>query len=690
MKKLFTWLVILVISINAVKARTKTSLKIDTTKAKLTLIRPVKSDTTKNKTPAILQTNKFGKIDSADVKLKGRGLIEKFGSVDTADLKLTSCDFEKDANAEVLFDRAELFCGNQSIVMIRQKRIKIFNDNGKSEANVRIEFNNKFGIEHILAVEAETINLDNGKIVFTPIDIKLIYSEHTDKDKDAIVFSMPSVRTGSIIEYRYEWERSFSTNFPEWDFQSNLPERYSLIDVFMSPYLTFNALFRKNQPFVKDTISDGGYGHVWALANVPSAKDEPYMRSAVDALQSTTLVLSEVKTGGGTVTLSDSWARIGKQITDEKVFSKPYYQNLNDDGEVVKKAKALKSDDKKIAFIFNQVKIQMKWNDEKYWLSKDGIKSAWKKKSGNWGEINMILCHFLVGAGIKAYPLLVSTRNNGRMLPDFANIYQINKLVAYIPVDSDKCFVLDASDKYSIYNEIPFDLLNSYGLFLDKAKEKYNLILLKKDVPVRQAVFINAEIKPDGTMNGTAQINSFSYHKSNSLELYKTLDEKKYIDILRDNDNNLKITSLKFENADIDSLPLTQNINFNLDLPGTDDKYIYFNPNLFTLLYHNPFVNKSRVSDIDFGCMNNYSINGRYKIPAGYRIESLPKNMFIVIADKSMSFKRFAAEEDGYIVISYVISYKKSLYLKDDYPDIYAYFKKMHEILNEQIVLKKA
>ena len=302
----------------------------------------------------------------------------------------------------------------------------------------------------------------------------------------------------------------------------------------------------------------------------------------------------------------------------------------------------------------------------------------------------MILCRLLKESGIKAYPLLVSTRDNGRLLPNFVNIYQINKLVTYVPVDSTKMYVLDATDKYSLYNEIPYDLLNSSGLSINKEKEKYELVFMKKDLPVKQVVFINAEIKPDGTMKGTAQINSFSYNKSTSLELYKTLDEKKYEDILTDNDNNLKISSLKFENADVDSLPLTQNIDFKLDLPGTDDKYIYFNPNLFTMLHTNPFINEKRISDIDFGYSKIYAINGRYKIPDGYKIEALPKSMNLVIADKSIGFKRIVAEQEGYIIVYYVISYKKSYFAQAEYPDVHLYFKKMNEILNEQIVLKKS
>jgi hypothetical protein len=688
MEKFLLLLALLFILFHA-EAQTKAPGKTDTSKVKTLPKQIIKIDTPKVKYPLNIQNNRFDKIDSADFNLTPDIPIAKYGMVDTADLKMTSCDFEKDANAMVLFDRAEMACGLPAIVMIRQKRIKIFNDNGKSAANIRIEFNNKFEAEAILGLEAETINLDNGKIEYTKLDPKLIYSEHTDKNKDVVLFSMPNVKAGSIIEYRYIWERGSTRNVPDWAFQCDMPTRYSQLNVLINPLIVFSALYRKDQPFVKDTMSMSGHGHVWAMAYVPSAKDEPYQRSAVDALESVALVISSVKFNGQTRNINGTWADVGKEIADDKDFYKPFDQSLHDEDDLVKKAKALKTDDEKIAFLFNQVKTRMKWNEEKNWISEDGIKSAWKKKSGNWGEINMVLNHFLRLSGIKAYPMLVSTRDNGRMLPNFINIYQINKLVTYVPVDSTKYYVLDATDKYSIYNEIPFDLLNSCGLSLNKEKEKYELVFMKKELPVKRVVFINAEIKPNGTMNGTAQINNFSYNKSNTLELYKTLDEKKYQDFLTGNDNNLKITSLKFENADIDSLPLTQNIDFNLDLPGTDDKYIYFNPNLFTSLHRNPFISENRVSDIDFGCNNIYSINGRYKIPDGYKIEALPKSMNLIIADKSITFKRIVTEQEGYIIVYYVIIYKKSVYPQADYPDIHAYFKKMNEILNEQIVLKK-
>ena len=61
----------------------------------------------------------------------------------------------------------------------------------------------------------------------------------------------------------------------------------------------------------------------------------------------------------------------------------------------------------------------------------------------------------------------------------------------------------------------------------------------------------------------------------------------------------------------------------------------------------------------------------------------------MVMPDNSISFRRLVVEQDGTIVVRYTIGYNKVEYSKEDYPDFHEFFKKMHEMLNEQIILKK-
>lgn len=614
--------------------------------------------------------------------------LRGFGNIDTADLKLTSCDFEKDANAEVLFDRGRVYFSLMGYLTLeRHRRIKIFNEKGKEFGSIRIEYDNMYGVDHILNVEAQTLNLENGKIVTSKIDPKQFYFEHTDKSRDALTFTFPNVKPGSVIEYRYTLERNLASNFPAWYFQSDMPTRYSEFDAYFNSKLQFKALSRINKAFAKDTAMNGG--HTWAAVNLPSAKEEEYMRAPEDALQAISLLMTSFQNyNGKTTELTDTWAKLGKELANNRDYYKELDQHLSGEDTLIKHAMALKTDDDKIAYLFNAVRHIIGWNGFPSWGPKEGIRNAWKKRTGNSAEVNAALYHLLKNSGVKAYPMLVSTRENGLIDPNFVNMFQINSLVTYVPVDSTKYYVLDATDKYNTYNQVPYELLNSYGLCLNKEKDQYNMVFIENKAPAKEIIEIDAEISPDAKMKGSGQIASFKYDRSEDLEMYKTSGEDKFKEYLTGKDNSIKISNLKIDNMEVDTLPLQQRFDFTYELNNSDN-YIFFTPNIFTPLHDNPFLSEERNSAIDFGYGDQHIIVGRYKIPAGYDIQALPKDASITMADKGIRFKRVLMKEDGYISLKYEISITRTRYLRTEYPDLRAFFKKMYEMLDEQIVLKK-
>jgi hypothetical protein len=632
--------------------------------------------------------------------------IQAFGKVDNADLELKACDFEKDANAEVLFEKGSVYFGADlmSITEEVHKRVKIFNDNGKHEADVHIKFYNYDRLEYVSGIQAETINLVDGKPEITKLDKKLVYTKVLDKYYSEITFTLPNVKPGCIIEYKYNLIANAYWDFPNWDFQKKIPVRYSELSTSIPDVFYFRAntslwmsLTKHSSSTEGRSLLDGGQSYQYNLedelrgmANIRSLPDEPYMSSYRDNVQAIRFQLVSIRPiGGFQKTFSDTWAKVGGHLMDDDDFGGQLKRKINGEEAMVTKAKAMATADEKIAYLFNAVKNAMKWNGSDEWYTNDGTYRAWENKTGNSTEINLILYHLLKQSGVEAYPMVVSTREHGKVQPFYTSLAQFNRGVVYVPVDTAKRYVLDATGKYNMYNETPADLLNSSGLYIDKANDKYDIILLTRDAPVRESVFINAEIKAGGKLEGTAQISSTSYNKIKAVDRYKTDGEKKYIDFLRNDDNNLKISSLKLENMDVDAEPLTQRIDFNLDLAGSDETYIYLNPNLFTPFKTNPFLSENRTTDLEFGYSRSYSINGIFKIPAGYKTDALPKSVNMVMPDKSFGFKRIVAEQDGSIVLRYTVSYNVSQYSKDSYPDFFAFFKKMHEMLNEQIVLKK-
>nr|WP_294942199.1 DUF3857 domain-containing protein [uncultured Mucilaginibacter sp.] len=625
------------------------------------------------------------------VKAQTTQPTQPFGKIDKSDLEMKSCDFEKDANAMILFDKGEVYFDQQyNIIFNRHRRIKIFNTNAKDEGNIRIEYFSANRSEYISGLQAQTINLNNGNIEIIKVDKKQIFTEVIDKNRSAMVFSFPNVQAGSVLEFKYTLTAASVADFPDWYFQSHLPNRYSLLKTTVPDILYYKNLENRTQQYAIYSDDRSG-GQVRAIANIPSIPDEPFMTSREDNSERILFQLLSIRSVGVfSQNFSDTWNKVGANLMESEDLGGQLGKKLTGEEIIIAKAKALKTDDEKIAYIFGEVKNAMKWNEQYDKYTDAGIGKAWDKKTGNSGEINMMVCHLLKKSGVKVYPMIASTRGNGKVNPAYPNSYKFNTLVAYVPVDSAKLYVLDATNKYNLYNHIPRNLLNTFGLAMDKEANSYDMVFLQNTNSIKQFVMLNAVIKPDSKVAGNASVVNYGYKKVSAVQKYKTDGEKKFIDYLRDDDNNLKISAIKLEDMDVDTLPLKESIDFDLDLTGSDDNYIYLNPNILGTAKTSPFLSMSRLTDIDFGYRSGFTLIGTFKMPAGYKVESLPKNASMTMPDASITFRRMVAEQEGSIGVRYVIDYKKSMYFKEDYPDFHEFFKKMYEMMNEQIVLKKS
>jgi len=623
---------------------------------------------------------------------------QAYGKIDIADLEMKACDFEKDANAMVLFDKGEIYYEGrqQKIFLNRHKRIKIFNDNGKKYADVRIEFVGAYKLQLVEGLEAETVNLVNGKQEITKLDKKSIYIENTDKYRSAYIFSFPNVKAGSVLEFKYTWS-SLQGTLP-WAFQSRIPTRYSVLTSELPPTIVVQirggASAIVDEPTKGVTITDAmlaGENALFTLnkrsmTNVKSLVDEPYMTSEKDNLHSISFRYSD-PSNLGLAGNAHLWNMRCEDLIDDDDFGHQMNKKLTGEEDIIAKAKAIPVLDTRIAYVFNTVRDAMKWNGVNDWYANDGTAKAWEKKSGNSTEINLILNHLLTKAGITCDPILVSTRDNGKVFGAYPTLDQFNRAAVYI--STPRHYILDAADKFNMYNEIPETLLNNFGLLTNMKFKQAAITQIQKEDPTRQIIIVSADVKADGKMTGTADITNNAYSRINNIKRYKTDGEQKYIDYLRDNDNTLKISALKMENMEVDTLPLIQHVDFKADLTGSDGAYIYFVPGMFVPLRNNPFLSQTRMSDIDFGYRDNFSMAGNYKIPDGYKADALPKNITMQMPDQSITFKRVIGEQDGTLVVRFVIDYKNTRYTKDDYAQLYDFYKKLHELINEQIVLKK-
>jgi len=483
------------------------------------------------------------------ITLHVRAQAPVFEKIDTADLKLASCDFESGANAMVLFDKADVSYQKVSyqsatIVMHRYKRIKIFNDNGKDEANIRIEYYGGHRNETITDIVAETINLNNKSIEYTPVDKNLIYTEVVDKEKSAFVFTFPKVRAGSVIEFKYTFTTPYPYDFPDWCFQSDIPTRYSEFDASFRNEYRLNILKKIYQPLLKDTAmrigpknDSPGARFIWGMTDIKAYKEEPFMDYPEEYLQRVMFK---------TVNVLSTWDEVGNAMLNDEDFGQQLSKHLNGEEGIIKKASSLEATDDQIAYLFDTVKNAMKWNKINSWYTDDGIKSAWNKKQGNSTEINLILYHLLRASNINASLIEIKTRTSGKMDPDYPDVSQLNRTMVYCPIDTANYFILDGSDPYNSYNNIPVGVNNLFALLMDVDKKNISLIKLKTGV-AKEAIVIDGNINEQGKLQGSCKISSTNYNREKFLNQYKRIGEKKYLRQLEKDNNGLIITSLKLE-----------------------------------------------------------------------------------------------------------------------------------------------
>lgn len=616
--------------------------------------------------------------------------IPAFGTVDKADLLLKECDFDKDAEAVVLFDAAEAYLDPfGSIELQRHVRIKILKDKGLKAADIHIPYHSYRNDENIKGLTAQTYNLDaGGNTIITKVEKKLIYEKPIDKRYSEQVFTFPEAKAGSIIEYKYTHTNIGLTN---WYFQRSIPVKYSRYRVdfpeeieFISTPICVLPVQQKSENRSRRNIK------VLSMSNIPALRDEPYISCEDDYLQRIeTRPIAINPAGAPRQSLVRTWPQIIRLLMEDEDFGIQLKREIPRTTDLDEALKKLTAPYDKMVTIHNYVRKNMEWNNYGSIWALNGVKSAWKDKKGTSGEINLILVNLLKDAGMKASPLLVSTRNNGRVSTATADYRQFNKVLAYVTIGENN-YVLDATEKYTPSKLIPYDVMYSEGLVIEKIDTwEWGWRVLWDEKPFfKETVIVRADIDEQGVMKGDASVTCYDYSRIQRMPTLKKGKDKLIEEYFTATNPGVKVDTLSIENEDIDSLPLTQNIKFNQPVSSSGD-YKYFSVNLFTGLEKNPFVADNRFSDVFFGANQNYQVVANITIPENYEFEALPKSVRMIMPDTSISITRRINSEKNILAVRISLEFKKPFYSTEEYPDFKEFYKQLYALLNEQYAIRK-
>ena len=647
------------------------------------------------------QKNELGKVSIAELR-------EKVNVNDTA------------AVASILYNKARTFftydlINGYSINTEFEMRIKIYKKEGLMWANHQVNYYvgyDTLNDDKLEFSDAITYNLEDDKIIKTKLKNEGTFINKINKYWNEKGITMPNVKVGSVIEFKYVLKSEDIVNLPRFNFQYDIPVNYSEYKTEIPGFFVYQAILGglikiENESKIEDGLfritdeNDGTKTNNFNFKQVnskftgysiPALKPEPFVdnlenyRSYINhELEKTQFYDQPVKD------YSSTWEGVVKTIFDNKEFATEFKKQSyllqdirrvlhNDDNSAL-------SQIEKMEVVFKFVQQKMKWDGRLGYYPNKGVEKAYSENTGNIAEINIILINMLKLAGMKVNPVLLSTRSNGIAI--FPNRTAFNYLIAAAEIDG-KQILLDASDKYTNINVLPFRALNQNGRLIKEngTSEEVNLA---PRLPTVKNHSITVEMSASGNVSGQLSLQRNDYDAYIFREKYGNINEESYIEKLENTLNNVDISNYTIENKLTDlAKPVVERFNFSTNnLCEVIGKKLYIKPMLFFGLSKNPFTQENRemIICLDYPKQERYNIN--FVIPEGYEVESIPRPIIIATEGKEAVFSFNVLAQDNKIQFVIKNELNGDYFPATFYEALKGFLQKTVDKQNEKIVLRK-
>lgn len=639
----------------------------------------------------------------------------KLGKVSIKELEEKACPNDTTASAAILFNKAKTFFKYDnkfgfSIVTENSFRIKIYKKDGLNWANYKLPYRtgyDKLNDDRVEFSDGVTYNIENGKIVKTKLSREGVFKTAINKNWKEATITMPNVKVGSIIEFKYILISENIVEFPDFIFQYNIPVNSSEYNVDIPGFFVYKAVAKRpseiisesnvtrgslqfaneHSPTTTQSVSFEQQSNRHRAYYIPALKEEPfvdnienYRISIQHELEKTQFYQEPVKD------YSTTWEGVAKTIYLDKDFGKELKERDYITQDLARILKNVDSQTERLDVIFKFVQNKMNWDHKKGYYTDKGVKQAYIDGTGNDAEINFILIAMLNYAGIPTNPVLLSTLDNG--VPIFPNRTIFNYVIAAAEIDG-KQILLDATNKYTTNNILPTYTLNWTGRLL-RENGTSEIIKLEPKFSSKKAINMMVSIGENGVLSGKYRVFRTDYEAFTFREKYAGINQQNYLEKVENDFPGIQISDYNIENSKEVSKPVNENFNFTIDnqCEIIGDR-IYINPQLFLTETKNPFVQEKRDYPIYFGYPTQEKFNINIEIPKGYAVESIPKAIKLQTRENIVSFTFNAEISNNTIQIAIVEDSNKQLVSSGVYPVLKDFYKQMIDKLNEKIVLKK-
>jgi len=630
-------------------------------------------------------------------QLEGEPNLE-WGEVDIEDLKMINYSLDTTANEILLLNYSEVsrgfYEGNYGVFYDYHYRIKIMEKSKYSGGEIELTSDS---YNQVLEVKGQTINyVDDG---IERVKVKEILEDEQGVGSILYRFSFPEIKDGSVLEYKYRFFCSNPVLIESIYLQSMVPVVWGELRLFEMHELKYQVipLGGKYEYFYKgkeekeaNSYHDGGTEYRWVMKNLPAVDYEDYTSSIDNSLARMAIQLHSYEFDGRKQYVFKDWSTFSKSYYDNEdvmpqVYNPKNIKNLLKD--LKKPLAEVESEKDKMIFIFNYIRDNMNWNGAYNIYITEDLKTAYKYRSGSSADINYMIIAALRRKGIKAYPILLSTRENGRLHKGYPLAKQFEHVIVQAEIGSE-IYRFDGIFKSIPYNLMPYPDLNYYGLLIKDGNEEW--VNMSAELATK-AVQVEMEITEEGKMIGTFEYVRDSYR---AFQVRQDIDElgiEKYTErYFSDVFPESKVTNLTFDYLEDDAKNLTENMDFYAEnacqMAGD---LMYFDLLMGLGFSESMFREQKRTQPVEmvYPLVDDYTF--KMKIPEGYKAEELPSDLDISLPNGAAKYTFTIEEKDGYLLYNARLELIKVYYDVFEFKELKGFMDKVVEKQTSQVVLKK-
>lgn len=501
----------------------------------------------------------------------------RFGKVSKEEVLEAAHPVDGEADAAVLYRKISThyqYSDNGfTLVTDVHERIKIYNKDGFDWATRELrQYQDSNKRENISGLKGYTYNIVEGKLVDEKLKNDGIFEEEASKYLHKTRFTMPAVTEGSVIEYEYSLRSPFVTTIDDIMLQYTIPINKLEASVSIPEFLGFKKHFNLRSPLtftinessknfsftsLESVVGRGGsiksstgtsqvqYNqHIYSIEkeNIPALKREAFVDYVWNYAAVLKWELQFTKFPNSLVeNYTETWENVSKSI-----YVDSYGKELGRTGYFNKDLDQILSGvtdhGKKASLVYNFVKAKIKWNGYAGFIAENGGAKAYKEGEGNVADINLALASMLKYAGLKSYPVLLSTKDNG--IPLFPTRKGFNYIVTAVEV-GENVFLLDATDENNAFGDLPERARNWHGRILID-KEASDWISLMPAQQSKNRLQISYQFDESLKIQGKTINVINGYYAKTFRDNYKNVNKDSYLETLEKGKGNIVILNWKW------------------------------------------------------------------------------------------------------------------------------------------------